>query len=817
MSTPNCEACPLRAHWVRAGSWTPVSTLNNKEKSGIILVGDAPRKDDMLYATPFVGTDGIWLTEYLQKLGYKRTDVSWTYAVNCRFPNDKPKPFLATLEKRNRARARKGEMPHPTPQVCCRPRLRGDLEGHTAVLTMGDIATKEVLPGNPSLMRVRGGPTYCADQKVLPTVSYRFTQLVPSYRKVMSSDIKKGLRFFSNKLRWKDPEVIYHPAPEELEKIIQQWAARKTTVAYDVETTHDDSLVAGLRCIGLGTAKKVVIVGFEGIDPDKKFYPAKTMERIKDIFRAFFLNKNICKVGHNAGVFDRIVVEQHLGITPTPLVDTILLHHLAQVEYPHGLGFIGSVLTDAPAWKADHTGVTARTDEELHEYCATDVSITHRIAKPLLKAARRRSQAHLYPLAEKLQRLAVGMHRMGMRVDERRRSYHEQRHIVLAQKHLDVIRTFGDLNPNSHSQVRELLFEQWALPPQALTSTGEPSTDAPSLRALLNNTLVDEDHRVFLEALRRYRKSRKLLDTYLTKLRPGGIVRDGYVHADYNTTGTVSGRYSSSKPNFQNIPYDIRDIFIPPPGCVFVGADYDQLELRLCAAIAGLKLYLKSFNEGLIDPHSLTAEMMFGKDIWEVQGAPEDRTKKGKGEFKQIRDTAKTICFLSLYGGRAPKVHENLVGTEDAEGNLPYSGYTSREVRSLHRTWHNKVPELKRWWESCKKQYRQTKYIEEPVLRRRRYFHEEDYNALINYGVQAGGFSIVAMGMVDLVENWVPFDFKARTGLVNQLHDAVLLSVPESEADRIKKITETTLTRNIEGLDVVFTTEAHIGNNWKEV
>ena len=137
-----------------------------------------------------------------------------------------------------------------------------------------------------------------------------------------------------------------------------------------------------------------------------------------------FLDPEVLVCGHNAGYFDRLVVEQHLGVTPAPLLDTILLHKLAESEQRHSLGFIGSVLTDVPAWKADHSGVEAKTDEELHSYCATDVAVTARIAPILRGMAKRREQLHLYKHDAKLQDICTGMKRMGMRVDEGRRFEH---------------------------------------------------------------------------------------------------------------------------------------------------------------------------------------------------------------------------------------------------------------------------------------------------------------------------------------------------------------------------------------------------------
>ena len=101
-------------------------------------------------------------------------------------------------------------------------------------------------------------------------------------------------------------------------------------------------------------------------------------------------------------------------------------------------------------------------------------------------------------------------------------------------------------------------------------------------------------------------------------------------------------------------------------------------------------------------------------------------------------------------------------------------------------------------------------------MQRRRYFIDMDYNAALNYCVQAGGFAVVARAMVELVEKHLPFDFGQRTGLVNQLHDAVLFAVPESRASYAAQVVTETLTSRVAGLPVTFTAEAEVGETWKD-
>ena len=811
----NCAECPLRPYWERRGHWNPVPFEYNE--SDILVLGDAPSKQDIANSRPFVDSHGIEVMDALEGLKRKRLDVDWGNLLGCRWPDDKPKVFLAQLQKRNRKRAKEGKPLLLNPVAACWPHVREELKQYGLIITLGPYAAKALLDGNPKLEDVRGGPTRRGEQKLLPTYHPNYLQVQPHLREVFRSDLAKAFRYYNDALRWEDPKVYYQPTVE--------WARawfkrnRHKVLAYDVETDGIDSLTTGLRCIGIGTTDEVLMFGFQSVDGQTRLYEPEEERKSKLMLAEVFTDKTILKSGHNAGYFDRTVIEQHLRVTPEPLVDTLLLHKLAASEHRHRLGFVASMLLDVPAWKADHTGVTAQTDADLHAYCATDVAVTARILSPLKRMARGRRQLYLYNLDAKVQDICTGMHRLGMRVDEKRRAAHEADQTKLAARWLGTIHGLQpDLNPNSHVQLRALVFDDWALPPHEYTASGEPSTDAASIRSLIANPLVEEDQRALLEAVRFYRRAEKLLSTYLRKFAPGAgvVTTEGYVHPDYNSAGTVTGRLSSSNPNFQNIPYNLRDMFIPPPGCVFVGADYDQLELRFAAALAGAESYLDAFDKRLIDPHSLTADLMFGDAFWSCEGAPETKMGKGSGQFKKLRDLAKTICFASLYGAAPKKVHEIIGSAEDDSGKLLYADMDLRQVRTLHRKWLERAPEFKAWWKQTQQAFSRQGYVTERVMERRRYFVQEDYNAIINFGVQAGAFTVVALSMVELIEKHLPFDFGQRTGLVNQLHDAVLFAVPERRADYAQDMITETLTRKVEGLPVTFTAEAAIGTTWKD-
>ena len=356
---PDCNNCPLQAYWGEKNEFSPVDSIIRESR--LLVLGDAPSKQAVTYNLPFAGPDGVALVKALGDHFWEK--ASFANVVACRYPNDNQKEFLAKLKKENRRRVKQGLHPMPTPATCCRPRLDTELSLHPLKLTLGSSAAKAVLPGNPSLGAIRGGPTQSSTGKVLPTFHPRHIIRNPQWAATFQSDIRKAFRFFSDKLLWEDPSTNFHPTPKELEAFfdrVKKLHKSERRVTYDVETDALEPLTAGLRCIGLGTDKEVFIVPLLSVSGETEFYTGRDLIEIKRVLSRFFSDGDILKVGHNAGYYDRIVIEQHLGVTPTPLLDTILLHKLARSEFPHGLAYVGSVETDVPAWKSEHTATTAQ-------------------------------------------------------------------------------------------------------------------------------------------------------------------------------------------------------------------------------------------------------------------------------------------------------------------------------------------------------------------------------------------------------------------------------------------------------------------------
>lgn len=297
------------------------------------------------------------------------------------------------------------------------------------------------------------------------------------------------------------------------------------------------------------------------------------------------------------------------------------------------------------------------------------------------------------------------------------------------------------------------------------------------------------------------------------------VRRRGKVTISGNTA--ITFRLSSSRPNGQNIPYWIRCLIEAQPGHSIVGADEDQLELRVIADMANLDLYLEIFNykrrnptcEQCIkcDPHSLTADVMF-QDAWRTAS---------KDQKKKLRDLSKRIKYASFYGSGDETVHGIVTEVEDAQGNFTYANLTIRELALVRRKWLKQFPSLQTWWDATEEECRQNGgFLADPILGVRRDFlngDDEDYNEKINFKVQTAGALIVHMATEKVLEVMPFAKWGHGTGLIQQGHDALLGEVPDSEVENVEAIFENDMSLTVKQFpNVVFSVKPKSGKTWYE-
>jgi DNA polymerase-1 len=348
-------------------------------------------------------------------------------------------------------------------------------------------------------------------------------------------------------------------------------------------------------------------------------------------------------------------------------------------------------------------------------------------------------------------------------------------------------------NINSPKQIQEILFEREGLKPIKKTPSGAPSVDEEVLEQLALDYPLPK---LILE----YRQFAKLKSTYTDKLPRMVNPRTGRVHTNFGQAIAVTGRLSSNDPNLQNIPIRteegrrIRACFIAPPGSRIVSADYSQIELRIMAHLSGDARLREAFALGE-DVHRATAAEVFGLDPAAVSS--------------EQRRFAKVINFGLIYGMSAFGLARNL-GIERADAQIWIDRYFAR------------YPGVARYMEETRKAAREQGWVE-TVLGRRLWMPEIRSSnvgrrqgaerAAINAPMQGTAADLIKLAMI-AVQRWIEAESLA-TRLLLQVHDELVLEVPDDELDAVRERLPQLMSGVLE-LSVPLLVELGVGRNWDE-
>ncbi|OGT17871.1 MAG: DNA polymerase I, partial [Gallionellales bacterium RIFOXYD12_FULL_53_10] len=348
-------------------------------------------------------------------------------------------------------------------------------------------------------------------------------------------------------------------------------------------------------------------------------------------------------------------------------------------------------------------------------------------------------------------------------------------------------------NLNSPKQIQEILFDKLKLPVKKKTPSGAPSTDEEVLQELALDYPLPK---ILLE----YRGMAKLKSTYTDKLPKMVNRATGRVHTSYAQAVAVTGRLASSDPNLQNIPIRsvegrrIREAFIAPPGSCIVAADYSQIELRIMAHLSGDAGLLQAFanNE---DVHRATAAEIFMTTPAEVT--------------TEQRRYAKVINFGLIYGMSAFGLARQL-GIERGAAQAYIARYFAR------------YPGVRDYMDSTREQARQQGYVE-TVFGRRLWLPEINSSnamkrqgaerAAINAPMQGTAADLIKLAMIQ-VQRWLETE-NLKTRLIMQVHDELVLEVPDDELPLIKTSLPG-LMCHVANLNVPLLVELGSGKNWDE-
>ena len=355
------------------------------------------------------------------------------------------------------------------------------------------------------------------------------------------------------------------------------------------------------------------------------------------------------------------------------------------------------------------------------------------------------------------------------------------------------------LNIASPQQLADALFNKLQLPTAGLpkTKSGKISTAADVLESLRGAHPV-------IPLILEHRELSKLKGTYVDALPALVLPRTGRVHTDYNQTGTVTGRVSSSNPNLQNIPIrtelgrQVRRAFIAPRGSKLISADYSQVELRILAHITHDPGLLEAFAHDQ-DIHASTAARLFNVPLDQVTS--------------DMRRLGKTINFGIAYG-------------ITDYGVAARTDLSQSEARKLIDNYFTQYAQVKQYIEDTKREAHERAFVQ-TLLGRRRYFPELRPGArvnpavrnaaereAINMPIQGSAADIIKLAMIRLHRELHARNLKSRMTL--QVHDELVLECP---ADEVRVVTPLVreIMENAYTLESKLKVDVGVGQNWDEM
>ena len=396
------------------------------------------------------------------------------------------------------------------------------------------------------------------------------------------------------------------------------------------------------------------------------------------------------------------------------------------------------------------------------------------------------------PLAEVLR----DVEKAGVRVDvEMLKKAEEQLGMELATLEQGIYTAVGvTFNVNSPKQVGEVLFDQLKLDAKAKKSkTGQYSTSEEVLLGLKGK------HEV-VGMILEYRELKKLISTYISALPTYINPETGKIHTTYNQTVTATGRLSSSNPNLQNLPIRsergqlIRQAVIPDDGCLFLSADYSQIELRLMAHFSQDPHLVEAFRSGQ-DIHAATAAKIFNVPIDQVT--------------KEQRRQAKTANFGIIYGISAFGLAQQL-DCSRSEAKALIDGYFAAFPGVIDYIERQK--ELARQQGYAVTLFGRKRYLPDIVSHNATVRSFAERNA-VNSPIQGTAADIIKMAMVTIHHRLKEEGLKAQ--MIMQVHDELNFNVPENEVDRVREIVISEM-QNVVHLTVPLIADCGVGKNWLE-
>ena len=581
--------------------------------------------------------------------------------------------------------------------------------------------------------------------------------------------------------------------------------AQADKIGIDTETTSLDAMNAALVGISIAfqAGEAVYIpVGHSPTAAPEQLDLQDVLGRLKPHLE----NPALKKIGQNLKYDQHIFANYEIALNGIA-GDAMLASYIIESHLGHGLDELSerwlgleTITYESLCGKgAKQIGFADVAIEQATEYAAQDADFALRL-EAHLRAQMDAKQLEMYEKMElPVAQVLFEMERNGVQIDraELARQSAELGAELMKLEQEAYAAAGQPFNLNSPKQLKEILFDKMGIPTKGLkkTAKGGISTNEAVLEQLAPDYPLPK---IILQN----RSLAKLKSTYTDKLPEMISPKDGRVHTTYAQAVAITGRLASNNPNLQNIPIRtaegrrVRRAFTAPQGSVIVSADYSQIELRIMAHLSGDKTLIAAFQNGE-DVHRRTAAEVFGI-------APENVSS-------EQRRYAKTINFGLIYG----------MGQYGLAKSL---GIDNISAKNFIDRYFARYPGVAEYMQRTKEQAAAQGFVE-TLFGRRLYLpdiHNKNANAragaeraAINAPMQGTASDLIKRAMID-VSRWLSDDL-LQSKLIMQVHDELVLEVPEAELDLVKEKLPQIMAKVDEGmLKVPLVAEVGVGMNWEE-
>lgn len=766
----------------------------------IVIVGEAPGANEERVGKPFIGGSGMMLDKMLSVAGISRSEVFVTNVCHVRPPENDFSWFLKPANQKH--------------IVLGAYQLKKDLEAirPNLVIAFGAQALR-ILTGKLGIEKWRGSileSTLVPGQKVIATYHPAYAMRIWDYKAVIDLDLVRCAE------EARSPEIVL-PKREYLlnpEPIVRNAVAEEMKqtewLSIDIECIEVSPGNWKLSCVGFSDrADRAMVISCDDAD---------AMRVIRELCAC--PNKKIFQNGQ----FDVTVLKQNSIPVVNFAWDTMLGHHSIYTECAgddevsiltrkaggkkksaaimKGLAFQTSIYTREPFYKDDGKLWKETGDKQLFWlYNGRDAAVTREIRDIQETEIRDFGVVETFDHEMSLLPPLMAMTETGMLVDKAAHNRLRQKYeseVANLQKFLES--TAGDLaNAKSPKQMQELLYGKLGLPVQINRKTKRPTADKNAINALA----AKHTHPVLM-AILEIRERRDLIERYLNTAYDA----DGRMRCSFDPTGTRGGRLASrasifgSGSNMQNQPEEIREMFIPDPGKVFLYRDYSQAEARVVAYQADAKGLIELFEDPTRDVHKENASRIFNVAIELVTPEQRYNAKRGVHAFNY---------------GMEEDLFVQVVNQAYRDTGFRMDRKTAKLVRDGYFMLY---PEIQaNFWAGVKRQLSDTRTLTCAFGRKRMFFGRWDEKLIrdaYSYIPQATVGGLCCRALVNCYNNIQLGRPDLDAQVLVQVHDSILMQAPIEHAIEVAGLMEQAMDIpiSLNGYTFKIPTDIKIGRNW---